>query len=110
MSSNLTVTRGDTLSLVIGISNADDTKYDLQDGDILTFSVKKTTKIDSPILIQKTMDSTTGTICKLLPEDTSSLSYGKYKYDVELKQADGTVITIIKPSILTVTEEVTTHE
>ena len=109
MSSNLTVTRGDTLSLVIGINNADGTKYELQEGDILTFSVKKTTKIDAPILIQKTMNLQTGTICELTPDDTN-LPYGKYKYDVELRQASGTVVTIIKPSTLVITEEVTTHE
>lgn len=104
----LSCVRGDTLPIHITISS-NDGEYELQEGDKLYFSVKKSTKITDPILVQKEMTVSTGPQCVLSSEETS-LAYGNYKYDVELIQADGTVQTIIKPSVLTITEEVTTHE
>lgn len=104
---SLSVTRGDTLPIVINITNGT-SEYTLAEGDVITFTVKKSTDIGATALIQKTMDSTTGPYCELTPQDTN-LPYGKYKYDVELKQADGRVFTVIKPSVFVVTEEVTTH-
>lgn len=104
---SLSVTRGDTLPIVINITNNYE-PYELEEGDILTFTVKETTNLNDAVLIQKTMDATTGPYCELTPQDTN-IPYGKYKYDVELAQANGRVFTIIKPSQFTVTEEVTTH-
>lgn len=42
----------------------------------------------------------------ILPEDTESLRFGKYVYDVQLT-FNGAVKTIIKPSTFTIGEEVT---
>ena len=41
------------------------------------------------------------------PEDTNDLSYVSYVYDIQLTKQDGTVKTIILPSKLTITGEVT---
>lgn len=105
---SLSVTRGDTLPIIVNIDN-NGFPYELEDGDVVTFTVKKTTDIDdNTILIQKQMDKNSGLYCELTPQDTK-LPYGKYKYDVQLYQASGRVFTIIKPSTLTITEEVTTN-
>lgn len=104
----LSCVRGDTFPIHITILS-EDGEYELQEGDKLYFSVKKSTKVTDPILIQKEMTVSTGPQCILLPEETS-LPYGNYRYDVELIQADGVVQTIIKPSVIAITEEVTTHE
>ena len=44
---------------------------------------------------------------KINPEETSSLEYGTYFYDVQLRKGDGTVATVITPSPFILSEEVT---
>ena len=104
----ISITRGDTPSFSIEILDTAGRPYELQEGDTLTFSVKRSTKVTDPILLQKTMDASTGPRFHLTQMDTS-LAYGSYVYDVELSTADGDVCTVIKPDSLTVTAEVTTH-
>jgi len=104
---SLSVTRGDTLPIIVNIDSNGE-PYELEEGDIITFTVKKTTDINDAVLIQKQMDKNTGLYCELTPQDTK-LPYGKYKYDVQLSQSNGRVFTIIKPSTFVVTEEVTTN-
>lgn len=97
--------RGDSVELDVVIyqtdSSGDVIEYIPQEGDDITFTVKRSTK-DSEVLIQKH-----GSHISILPEDTESLEYKKYKYDVQLTLADGTVDTIIPPSMFIVRDEVT---
>lgn len=103
----LSITRGDTMSLDIEITGVNGEPYELREGDTLTFTVKKTTKVGDRRLVRKVMTAETG--CKLrLGEEDTSLDYGDYRYDVELRTADGDVCTVVKPDRLTITEEVTT--
>lgn len=104
----LSVTRGDTLSVDVSITDADGAPYALQDGDVLALTVKRSTAVDEPAVIQKVNDAKSGTRFELTPKDTE-VDYGEYRYDIELTQANGRRFTIIKPSVLNVTEEVTTH-
>ena len=96
------ITRGDSSpDIKIEIMNNAGELYELQEGDVLEFTVKKnTTARDS--LIQKT-----GGIFALMPDDTSNLKYGSYVYDVQLTLSDGRVETIIEPSEFIVAPEVT---
>ena len=75
---SLSVTRGDTLPIIVNIDSNGE-PYELEEGDIITFTVKKTTDINDAVLIQKQMDKNTGLYCELTPQDTR-LPYGKYKY------------------------------
>ena len=96
--------RGDTAEFDITVTYEEDgeeKEYELQDEDVLTFTVKKNTKT-SDVLIQKT-----GNHITIEPDDTSELSYGKYKYDVQLTLSSGKVDTIIPPNTFTLSEEVT---
>lgn len=104
----LSVTRGDTLSVDVSITDADGAPYALQDGDMLVLTVKRTTAVDEPVVIQKTNDAKSGTHFELTPGETE-VDYGEYRYDIELTQANGRRFTVVKPSVLNVTEEVTTH-
>ena len=102
---NITMIRGDTVELDIIVNEIDAqgniTEYTPQEGDVLTFTVKKTTKT-ADVLIQKN-----GVHIVILPEDTQNLDYKTYKYDVQLTMADGTVDTIIPPCDFIVEAEVT---
>ena len=95
------LTRGDSAEFDINIFDAGGNPYELQEGDKVEFTVKANVYTDK-ILIQKT-----GTHIIILPEDTTSLSYYKYVYDVQITLHDGTVDTIIPPSTFEVLSEVT---
>lgn len=99
---DIRLTRGDTLRLEITITDQNDENYELQPDDILEFTVKKTT-VSEDVLIKKRI---TGTQFVISHEDTKSLNYGTYYYDVQLTQSSGDVTTVIKPSKLIITEEV----
>lgn len=105
----ISITRGDTPSFTVNVTDAAGAAYVLQEGDMLTFTVKKSTKVTDPVLVQKVMGAETGPTFQLTSEDTS-LAYGKYYYDVELRTAGGGTYTVVKPDKLTITEEVTTHD
>lgn len=99
------LTRGDTARLTVPIINlADNGEYTMESGDILYFTVKKTAK-DTDFLFQKSVTGSNSIHIK--PEDTADLSFGKYKYDVQLTTATGDVYTVIEPSTFEVMEEIT---
>ena len=99
------LTRGDTARLTIPIINsASNSEYAMQSGDVLFFTVKKSAK-DTNYLFQKKVIGANSIHIK--PEDTDNLSFGKYKYDVQLTTASGDVYTIIEPSVFEIMEEIT---
>lgn len=100
---SIRLTRGDTARLTIDISDGE-TRYVIQPGDILRFSVKKSTN-DSVYIFQKELEGES--LLHIKPEDTRDLSYGKYCYDVELTTESGDVFTVIEPSSFEVMREVT---
>lgn len=95
------LTRGDSAEFDIAVTDASGNPYELQDGDEIKFTVKRSV-YDKNALIQKT-----GSRIRINPEDTAELSYKKYVYDVQVTMADGTVDTIIPPSTFEVLGEVT---
>ena len=99
------LTRGDTARLsVSAINEVTNEPYIFEDGDTLTLTIKKSTKDTTP-LVQKTI--TGSNIFSIDPADTSSLSFGNYKYDVELTTYGGDVYTIIEPTTFELLQEVT---
>ena len=82
--------------------------YELQDGDTLTFTVKKTARPGEPVMVQKVMDAETGTTFRL-EESETTVPCGTYVYDVELRTVAGSVCTVVKPDKLRIAPEVTTH-
>ena len=99
------LTRGDTARLPVPIITlANNGEYTMESGDILYFTVKKTAK-DSDFLFQKSVTGSNS--IHIRPEDTADLSFGKYKYDVQLTTATGDVYTVIEPSTFEVMEEIT---
>ncbi len=95
------LTRGDYALFTINILDADDEPYELLEGDVVRFTVKKNTKSNVP-LIQKT-----GTTIEILHDDTKDLKYGTYKFDCELTHANGEPDTFIEPTDFELTPEVT---
>ena len=94
---DLYMTRGDTEYFTVNVFK-DGEIYLLNTGDVIKFTVR--TRHDSDIaVIEKTSDDFTSSEVRfeLKPEDTNTLSRGKYVYDIELTKASGEVTTIIPP-------------
>lgn len=96
----ITLTRGDTCAFDVEIKTDSGATYIPQEGDVVTFTVKKDTKT-ADIIIQKT-----GSTIVLNPADTRSLKYGSYLYDVTLTTVSEAVYTIITPTEFVLAEEV----
>ena len=109
---SMEIIRGDTGSFELTVKEKDEegaeVPYVLAEGDIVIFTVKKTTK-DAAIVIQKvgTAASESTVLFTIDPEDTEELKYGRYYYDIEFDRYDGYVDTIVPPATFTVREEVT---
>lgn len=100
---NIYLIRGDTGVFDISIQAGDGNDVTLLDTDVLTFTIRKNS-MTPRIVLQKVLKSTA---LQIAPEDTESLAFGQYVYDVELRRADGYVDTIIPPHSFTLMEEVT---
>ena len=106
----ITMTRGDTLRLKVGIV-VDGEEYTPELYDSIRFALKhsklnatKTEYTDAEPLVLKDIPNDT-LILELEPDDTKSLGFGKYDYDVQITFADGTVDTFISDT-LKLTKEV----
>lgn len=101
------LTRGDTARFDITIVNVvpgqPDIPYIIQPDDVLEFSLKKTANDEEYLIHKKINGSST---FHILPEDTKSLEYGKYIYDVQLTVGND-VYTVITPTKFKVLKEVT---
>ena len=98
------LTRGDTFQAQLKIMQ-NGTVYTPVEGDSIRFALKrsqlthdKTRYLDKEPLVLKNIPIDT-MILQLDPEDTSSLNFGKYSYDIEITMADGRVDTFIKDNV-----------
>jgi hypothetical protein len=114
------ITRGDSGSFTVEIDLNKDFVI-----DEITFTVKKNP--DSNQLIQKTLDSgitllsseisieddtkkTHSYKIRINSEDTENLNFGLYRYDVQINftaDEEENILTVIKPSIFGIEEEIT---
>lgn len=100
---NINLIRGDSGAFAISIVDTNGSPVALTDGDVLTFTLRRTPRSPT-IVLQKTITDGTLTIN---PSDTQDMPFGSYVYDVELKRADGYTDTIISPHEFLLLEEVT---
>ena len=106
----ITLTRGDSFLATVEIKNADGSEYVLQEGDKVTFYLKrdimnaaKSRYADAQPLITKEIPAL---VLKLEPDDTKGLSFGEYVYDVEITFANGDVDTFINNAPFVLVPEV----
>ena len=105
---NISMIRGD--SEVIKVSCRDESGADipLAEGDIVYFTVKRSTNTEEKILQKIVTEFTEGVaLITIFPKDTRELKPGIYYYDIQLNRANGQVKTIIPPSKFTINAEVT---
>ena len=101
----IVMTRGDTLVVNVGIKYKNTGEpYVPQESDTIRFSVKRYLSDKSPVIVKDVPKDSM--ILKLNPDDTKSLSFGSYHYDIQLIKANGDTDTVIPDRILELTSEV----
>ena len=98
------LTRGDTFKTKVSITDSEGAAYVPNEGDKIRFAMKKDYDDEEPLLLINIPIDTM--ILVITPEDTKSLEFGKYVYDVELTKANGDVDTFITKARIDLTEEV----
>lgn len=108
----ITMTRGDTLLVAVGMETKNGDTYIPVEGDSLRFALKHKTMngtksefVDDEPLINKPIPIDT-CILQLDPADTKPLGFGDYVYDIELTLANGYVDTFIYEAKFTLAPEV----
>lgn len=99
---NIRITKGDTATFILDIEDQLGEEYVLQEGDLLTLTVRK--NVNKPILIQKT---STDKYFGFNPEDTNELNIGFYEYDIQLSLEDGSIYTVVTPRMFEICKEIT---
>lgn len=100
----ITLTRGDTFSALITITDSDSNPYIPVSGDTVRFAMKSTYGDAEPLLMKDIPIDTLKLVIE--PEDTKSLKFGAYVYDIQLTKVTGEVDTFIPMGKLKITEEV----
>jgi hypothetical protein len=98
----ITLTRGDSAVLKLDLKTTDGESYAMQSGDSLLLTLKTSPDV-AEILMQKKINNMEFIIN---PEDTSSLAFGIYYYDIQLTTADGYIYTVCQCNKWIVAEEV----
>lgn len=105
---NITLTRGDTAYIdVTGLKNKDGTVYTFVEGDMVYFRLKGSETIEKQLVIDLLNNKATLT---LEPEDTESLNFTSYKYEMELVTSIGEHFTFIADRTFIIGLELEDHE
>lgn len=98
----ITMTKGDTLRLTVGIKQANGQTYTPAEGDVVRFAAKRHYN-DPQTVIRKVLPNDT-LLLHLAPADTDLLMAGDYVYDIELTYANGDVDTFISGKLVLTNE------
>jgi len=98
------LTRGDSATLTVNLTNADGTPYEMAAGDVLELTVKKDANDPEAAISLTASDSTFA----FLPETTEGMAFGAYRYDIQLTHGSEVYTPVV--STFTLTEEVTWSE
>ena len=97
------ITRGDSLTINVVLTDNDGFPYEPVEGDIVLFTVKKSA-VATDILIQKNIDIN-NLVLDLVEADTENLAFGEYKYEIEVCTVQDDHYTVIKNAPFIITEE-----
>ncbi len=101
---NITLTKGDTLTLTVELKKEDQT-YTPEEGDSIRFAVSKGYVGEAAYELLYYCTVPTDTLTFTVPaSETVKFSYPTYNYDVEITHGDGSVDTVIVGK-LTITGE-----
>ena len=97
------ITKGDNAELVVRLVDINKKERQIFADDVIVLTVRKKIGDQSSVL---TKTASNGVI-SFAPADTSSLSTGLYRYDIQLTTFDNKVYTIVADSIFEIGGEIT---
>ena len=103
---NITLTRGDTLTLTVGLFKETDTvppstePYTPEEGDVIRFAVSKGYKGAAGYELILSKDIPHDTLTFTCSSQETTIPYRSYNYDVEITHPDGCVDTFISAKLL----------
>lgn len=100
----ITLTRGDTFRATVNITDSNGMPYLPSPGDTIRFAMNRSYGADEPLILKNIPTDTLSLVID--PEDTKTLPFGNYVYDIELTDSAGNVDTFIAKARLILTEEV----
>lgn len=107
MAQRIEIVRGTTNTFAITVTDANNDLYELADGEVIKFGIKRKATDDEPIFVKTATTGENGVYAiTLAPSDTAALPYGKYLYDVGL-QSGGAYHSIIEPTVFEILPNVT---
>lgn len=111
---NITLTRGDTLTLTVTLLHEVDPvppateptiePYTPEEGDVIRFAVSKRYKAEAGYELKLSKDIPHDTLTFTCSSAETALDYGAYFYDVEITHTDGCVDTFISGTLTIVGE------
>ena len=105
---NISMIRGDTETIKVSCKNDKGKSIPFEYGDILYFTVKQSVNTERKEMQKVITEFSEGiAYINITPDDTKSMGFRNHYYDIQLTRADGTVKTIIPPSMFTVKGEIT---
>ncbi len=105
---NISMIRGDSEAIKVSCRDESGADIPLVEGDIVYFTVKRSTHTEEKILQKIVTEFTEGVaLITIFPKDTRELRTITYWYDIQLNRANGLVKTIIPPSKFIINAEVT---
>ena len=105
---NISMTRGDSEAIKVTVKDTLGDVIPLVTGDTIYFTVRES-MLDTTKIIEKIITEFDDgkALININPQDTNNLRFVAYVYDIQLTKENGTVKTIIPPSQLMITGEVT---
>ena len=97
------ITRGDSLTVNVTLTDNDGFIYEPVEGDQVWFTVKKSA-IAEDVLIRKSIDIHS-LVLDLVEADTEDLAFGEYKYEIEVITTQDDHYTVIKNAPFIIMEE-----
>ena len=107
---NIQMIRGDTEAIRVSVKDTQGIKVNLVEGDTVYFTVKVSASLETKEFQKIITNFTDGeALITIYSNDTKSMKFRSYLYDIQLNKANGDVKTIIPPSQFIINQEVT-HE
>ena len=105
---NISMTRGDSEAIKVTVKDTLGNIVPLVTGDTIYFTVRENLLSPTKIIEKIITEFVDGqALITIHPQDTNDLRFLSYVYDIQLTKENGAVKTIIPPSHLTITGEVT---
>jgi len=108
MGSNISMIRGDSETITVSLIGSSNVVVPFVTGDTVYLTIKINDCTATKLLQKVITDFPEGkAVIEIKPEDTKSLTFGDYVYDIQLTTALGVVTTIVTPSKFSIKGEIT---